>query len=66
MRHHVLLEDGRDPLDTSAVAIVYFWLEMKSNVRLLSQNAVDGILSSLHVAKADVYLVSYEDTFFLP
>jgi hypothetical protein len=61
MRRHVVVANACDPLNTSAVAIVYFWLEMKSNVRLLGENAVDSILSALHVAHADVFLVSYEE-----
>ena len=65
MREHVVVQNAYDPLDTSAVGIVYFWLELKSNGRLLDENAVDSILSALHVAHADVFLVSYEDFLFL-
>jgi hypothetical protein len=64
MRQQVLEAEGHDALDTSAVAVVYFWLDFwdSPDGRMLGQNAVDGILSALHVAHAAVYLVSYEDT----
>ena len=61
MRRHVVVANACDPLNTSAVAIVYFWLEMKFHVRLLGENAVDSISSAVHVAHAEVFLVSYED-----
>ena len=63
MLQHVSVQERLDPLTTSAVAIVYFWYEFQSDLRLLGQNAVDSILSALHAAHADVYLVSYEDEY---
>jgi hypothetical protein len=64
MREHVVVQNALDPLKPAAIAIVYFWLELHSNENLLGENAVDSLLSGLHVGKADVFLVSYEDFLF--
>ena len=61
IREHVVVQNALGLLKTSAVAIVYSWLELNSNRNLLGENAVESLLSGLHVAHADVFLVSYED-----
>ena len=47
MRNHVLVQNVGDPLHTSAVTIVYFWLEFGNernpDARLLGEHAADSI-----------------------